>query len=35
MGWSGRRPKEGYAVRSAGDPGDYIKVKIESPNPRN
>jgi len=35
MGWSGRRPKEGYAVRSAGDPGDYIKVRIESPNPRN
>jgi hypothetical protein len=35
LGWSGRRPKEGYAVRSAGDPGDYIKVKIENPNPRN
>jgi hypothetical protein len=35
LGWPGRRPKGGYAVRGTGDPGDYIKVKIENPDPRN
>jgi hypothetical protein len=35
LGWPGRRPKGGYAVKGTGDPGDYIKVKIGSPNPRN
>jgi hypothetical protein len=35
LGWPGRRPKGGYAVKGTGDPGDYIKVKIENPNPRN
>jgi hypothetical protein len=35
LGWPGRRPKGGYPVRSAGDPGDYIKVKTENPGLRN
>jgi hypothetical protein len=35
LGWPGRRPKGGYAVRGTGDPGDYIKVKTENPDPRN
>jgi hypothetical protein len=35
LGWPGRRPKGGYPVRGTGDPGDYIKVKTENPDPRN
>ena len=35
LGWPGRRPKGGYAVRGTGDSGDYIKVKTENPDPRN
>jgi hypothetical protein len=35
LGWPGRRPKGGYAVRGTGDPGDYIKVKIGNPDLRN
>ena len=35
LGWSGKRPRGGYSVRSTGDPGDYIRVKAENPGSRN
>jgi hypothetical protein len=35
LGWPGRRPRGGYPVRGAGNPGDYIKVKTENSGSRN